>query len=79
MSSPGKFGFTPWIDRRVNVAAVITAEWSQNQLNVGKPPDPADAMYLVCDIVYRSDHPDAETPNPYCRRRGVADAFGTPE
>jgi CubicO group peptidase (beta-lactamase class C family) len=76
MSSPGKFGFTPWIDRRVNVAAVITAEWSHKQLRVGKPPDPADVMYLVCDIVHRADHPDAPTPNPYCRRRGVAEAFG---
>jgi len=76
MSSPGKFGFTPWVDRRVNVAAVITAEWSHKQLNIGKPPDPADVMYLVCDIVYRADHPDAPTPNPFCRRRGVAEAFG---
>ena len=73
MSAPGKFGFTPWIDRRVNVAAVITAEWSHKQLTFGKPPDPADVMYLVCDIVHRRDHPDAPTPNPMCRRRGVAD------
>jgi len=74
MSAPGKFGFTPWIDRRVNVAAVITPEWSHQQLNYGKPPDPADVMYVVCDIVYRHDHPDAPTPNPFCRRRGVSEA-----
>jgi CubicO group peptidase (beta-lactamase class C family) len=73
MSSPGKFGFTPWIDRRVNVAAVITAEWSHKQLALGKPPDPADVIYLVCDIVHRAEHPDAATPNPHCRRRGVAE------
>ncbi len=74
MSSPGKFGFTPWIDRRVNVAAVITAEWSHKQLALGKPPDPADVIYLVCDIVHRAEHPDAPSPNPFCRRRGVAEA-----
>lgn len=71
MSSPGKFGFTPWVDRRVDVAAVITAEWSHKQLALGKPPDPADVIYLVCDIVHRAEHPDAPTPNPFCRRRGV--------
>jgi len=73
MSSPGKFGFTPWIDRRVDVAAVITAEWTHKQLKLGKPPDPADVIYLVCDIVHRAHHPEAPTPNPFCRRRGVAE------
>jgi len=74
MSSPGKFGFTPWVDRRVDVAAVITAEWTHKQLALGKPPDPADVIYLVCDIVHRAENPDAPTPNPHCRRRGVSDA-----
>ena len=27
-------------------------------------------------FIHRAEHPDAPTPNPFCRRRGVAEAFG---
>lgn len=71
LSAPGKFGFVPWVDRRVGVAGALVVELSEKQLEAAKPPDPGDVIYLVCDVVYRERHPQAPTPNPYCMRIGV--------
>lgn len=73
-SSPGKFGFTPWIDRRHGLIGVLSTEYPNEVAEQTHPPDPAGVMGLVCSIVDRADNgPVDSIPNPRCRLRGVSE------
>jgi CubicO group peptidase (beta-lactamase class C family) len=70
MSCPGKFGFVPWIDRRHNLVGVLSTEFDFRVADQSKRPEPANVIYLVCDIIDRLVHP-AVGPgerNPRCMK-----------
>ncbi|MFT4625737.1 MAG: D-alanyl-D-alanine-carboxypeptidase/D-alanyl-D-alanine-endopeptidase [Myxococcota bacterium] len=69
-SAPGKFGFTPWIDRRHGIAAVMALQVGGPK-PIDKIPDPGGLEYLVCDILDQATRrPILKTAfNPKCRRR----------
>jgi len=70
MSCPGKFGFVPWIDRRHNLVAVLSTEFDFRVADQSKRPEPANVIYLVCDILDRATHPAVPRgeANPRCRK-----------
>ena len=72
-SAPGKFGFTPWIDRGQNILGVFALEVDSEHPE-DAIPEPANLQYLVCDILDRAERrPIVRTDvNPACRkgRRG---------
>ena len=70
MSSPGKFGFVPWIDRRHNMVAVLSTEFDFRVADQSKRPEPANVIYLVCDIIDQGTHPPVPRgePNPRCMK-----------
>lgn len=73
-SSPGKFGFTPWIDRRHGLVGVLSTEYPNQVAEQTHPPDPAGVMGLVCSVVDLVDNgPSDQIPNPRCRLRGVSE------
>jgi CubicO group peptidase (beta-lactamase class C family) len=68
-SAPGKFGFTPWIDRRQNILGVFALEVDSEQPDQAIP-EPANLQYLVCDILDRAERrPIIRTDvNPACKK-----------
>ena len=75
MSCPGKFGFVPWIDRRHNLVGVLSTEFDFRVADQSKRPEPANVIYLVCDIIDRAVHP-AMPPgerNPRCMKYPTPD------
>jgi serine-type D-Ala-D-Ala carboxypeptidase/endopeptidase len=61
-SSPGKFGFTPWIDRRMDLVGVFAVQMDgrTDQLR-DQRPDPAGVQQLVCDVVLRAERAAGRT------------------
>jgi len=70
MSCPGKFGFVPWIDRRHNLVAVLSTEFDFRVADQSKRPEPANVIYLVCDIIDRAVYPAIPSGerNPRCMK-----------
>jgi CubicO group peptidase (beta-lactamase class C family) len=68
-SAPGKFGFTPWIDRRQGISGVLALE-ARGPKPLDRIPDPAGLQYLVCDILDTAQRRPVVRPevNPNCRR-----------
>jgi CubicO group peptidase (beta-lactamase class C family) len=72
-SSPGKFGFVPWIDWRYGIVGVLSAEFTQDIIDTGvKPPDPSAVVAMVCNVVDRAANGTPKvTPNPNCKLTGL--------
>lgn len=68
-SAPGKFGFTPWIDRRQEILGVLALQVEDDH-PIDTIPDPAGVQYLICDIIDQAERrPVVRTEvNPRCRR-----------
>jgi CubicO group peptidase (beta-lactamase class C family) len=68
-SAPGKFGFTPWIDRRQEILGVLALQ-VQDEHPIETIPDPAGVQYLICDIVDIAERRPVLRPdiNPRCRK-----------
>jgi hypothetical protein len=69
-SAPGKFGFTPWIDRRHGIAGVLALQVGGSK-PIDKIPDPGGLQYLVCDILDQARRRPVLKGafNPNCKRR----------
>ncbi|NCG17910.1 MAG: serine hydrolase [Rhodobacterales bacterium] len=67
-SSPGKFGFTPWIDRRLGVVAVLSTEYNARTVEEDDKPDPFAVIYQICNIIDQADRGPVRQPNPRCLR-----------
>jgi CubicO group peptidase (beta-lactamase class C family) len=68
-SSPGKFGFTPWIDRRQQLAGVFAVQ-VEGPSPISTIPDPGGIQYMVCDIVDLAVRQPMKRheANPACKR-----------
>ncbi len=76
-SSPGKFGFTPWVDRRLGVVGVLSTEYDVDTVEDEDKPDPSRVIYLICNIIDQTDRGPQPQPNKRCVR-GRARAQGAP-